>query len=219
VNYGSNVNAFNHQDRSLLSYSVTHFDKSIELTRFLINAGATVSQENLSPNASALDIIEKERISSAYVWFIRSLMARDGINDLEGGHATLRILSLAMSDNPQKMKQHVQRTMMQLGKSRTVNGPLFKQIHAHMITYWVRPHDLRLQAIKTVRKSMGPKRLANVVSVSRLGLPKKLQEFVNFKQFPDTVSNIKPPSFSSQSTDYAMKKAINTYQVKSTSTE
>lgn len=220
VNYGSNVNAFNHQDRSLLSYSVTHFDKSIELTRFLINAGAAVSRANLSPNASTLDIIEKERISSAFVWFVRSLMARDGVNDLEGAHETLCILGATMSENPQAMKQHVQRTMMQLGKSRTVNGPLFRHVHAHMVTYWTRPHDLRLQAVKTVRKSMGPKRLANGLSVSRLGLPKKLQDYVDFKHFPESVSNIiKPASFSSQSTenfDYAIRKAINTYQVKST---
>jgi len=219
VHYGSNVNAFNHRDRSLLSYSVAHFDKSVELTRFLINAGAAVSRTTLPPDASPVDVVEQERTSSAFAWFVRSLVARDGVSDLEGAHETLRLLGAAMSENPRTMRLHVQRTLMQLGKSRTVNGPLFRRLHAHLVTYWTSPHDLRLQAVKTVRKSMGPKRLANGVSVSRLGLPKKLQDYVDFKHFPDSVSNIKPSSFSSQQStenfDYAIRKAINTYQVKS----
>jgi len=178
------VNIFNHQNRSILSFSVIHLDKSFELTRFLINSGATLIQKIYPPNASTIDKIESERISSAFGWFVRSLMAHNVDRELSGAYDTLCLLTVTMSQKPQKMKQHVQRTMMQLGKSKIVNGPLFRILYSHMVTYWARPQELRLLAIKMVRKSMGPKRLANGASIKKLGLPGKLQNFVSFKNFP-----------------------------------
>ncbi|KAK6641537.1 hypothetical protein RUM44_013249 [Polyplax serrata] len=47
IQAGSDVNAANVEGRTLLSYSVQYFDESFELTRLLINSGATVWPLNI----------------------------------------------------------------------------------------------------------------------------------------------------------------------------
>ena len=211
--HGSNVNAINSKDRTLLSYSVSQADKSISLTRFLLNCGAQVWPDVALTSPSTIDALAREKDLSSFTWFLRSLMRNEHVT-LDGAEETLYLLCTVMGEQPVKMKQHVHRTMMQLGKSRSLNGPLFRRIHSVMIPYWARPHDLRYICLRSIRKSLGPKRLSNEHATSRLSLPKKLQHYVELKDVParsdlSSSFNTSPTSFSSQ----ALAKATSrTYQ-------
>ena len=53
-----------------------------------------------------------------------------------------------------------------------------------MIPYWARPQDLRYICLKSIRKSLGPKRLSSGGATSKLSLPKKLQHYVELREVP-----------------------------------
>jgi hypothetical protein len=224
--HGSNVNAINSKDRTLLSFSVTHADRSIALTRLLLNCGAQVWPDVAKSSHSTIDALVREKDLSAFTWFLRSLMRRDQAT-LDGAEETLYLLCVIMGDQPTKMRQHVHRTMMQLGKSRSLNGPLFRRIHAEMIPYWARPQDLRYICLKSIRKSLGPKRLSNESSTSRLSLPKKLQHYVELREVPagidlsssSSVAVTKPPSFSSRQPTEVQRSFQGSYQAYARPTE
>jgi hypothetical protein len=193
------VNAINSRDRSLLSYSVTHGDSSVAVTRLLLNCGAQVWPDVAqSSHSNTIDVLAREKDLSAFTWFLKSLMRREHVT-LSDAEETLYLLCAVMGEQPSKMRQHVHRTMMQLGKSRSLNGPLFRRLHSVMIPYWARPHDLRYICLKSIRKSLGPKRLSAGVATSRLNLPRKLQHYVELKEVA-AASVASPSSFASQQT-------------------
>ena len=197
-----NVNAINSRDRTLLSYSAAHTDNSVSLTRLLLNAGAQVWPDVVTKTShSTIDALAREKDLSAFTWFLKSMMIREHAT-LDGAEETLYLLCAVMGETPVKMRQHVHRTMMQLGKSRNLNGPLFRRIHAEMIPYWARPQDLRYICLKSIRKSLGPKRLSSETATSRLSLPKKLQHYVELREVPprSEVVVTTPSSFSSHTT-------------------
>ena len=116
-----------------------------------------------------------ERAQSAFAAFMREVMRRQS---LEGFEATLELLCHAMGENPARMRAHVPRTMLELGKGAGVNGPLFVRLKERLAPFWSRPQPLRYQCLKRIRRAMGPKRLNNRGSVARLRLPPKLQRAV-----------------------------------------
>ena len=201
---GCDVNAINACDRTILSYSVAHADSSIALTRLLLNSGAQVWPDVAAQTAasqqssSTIDALAREKDLSAFTWFLRALMRREHVT-LDDAEETLYLLCIVMGEQPSRMRQHVHRTMMQLGRSRSLNGPLFRKIHSAMIPYWARPQELRYICLKSIRKSLGPKRLSSGGATSRLSLPKKLQHYVELRDVPsridlDPTSSITSPS-------------------------
>lgn len=122
-----------------------------------------------------------EREQSAFTWFLRSVMGQGPVWFWENCQETLYLLGDVMGEEPARMKCHVTRTMLQLGKGALINGPLFLQIKTALMSYWASPQDLRYQCVKKVRKILGPKRLGPR-SVSGLPLPKKLQKYVRLEE-------------------------------------
>lgn len=177
------VDHVNRKNRSLLSYSVTYADKAVGLTRLLLNTGAGVwpAPDTTSTSASD-DVIQKlttEREQSSFTWFLRSLMDRSCYLDQASG--TLYLLGTKMGEEPVRMKNHVFRTMLHLGKGAARNGALFLQLKLSLMQYWCRPQDLKYQCLKRVRSTVGPKRLARGAA-ARLPLPARLQRYVLLEQ-------------------------------------
>ncbi len=181
------ANSCDSDGRTLLSYSVSHADRSADLTRLLLNHGARVwPTEEVSEGggvaaSSGSDVICKlarERRKSAFAWYLRAAMERhfESTDDCE----TVRLLGLAMGEEPARMRRHVARTMMQLGRGAAVNGPLFLRLKLALLHHWATPPTLRIQCARSVRRSLGPKRL-NDGGVTRLGLPAKLQRFLRLE--------------------------------------
>ena len=206
----NHVNVFN---RTLLSYSVTYGDASSELTRLLLNHGASVwpspevgyggSSENTT--GDIVDQLTKERDMAAFTWFLKSVMER---HSLENTDNTVYLLSTAMGENPQRMKRHVTRIMLQLGKGAAANGSLFLRLKLQMMPYWSKPQDLRYQCMRRIRKSMGPKRLATS-GEKKLRIPTKLQKYIKLEE--RMVSNSTLIDSQYESTVKKMQQSI-TYQ-------
>ena len=96
----------------------------------------------------------------------------------QGFESTLELLCHAMGENPARMRSHVPRTMLELGKGAGVNGPLFVRLKERLAPFWSRPQPLRYQCLRRIRRAMGPKRLSGKGHAAKLRLPPKLQRAV-----------------------------------------
>lgn len=162
LRHGGNANAVNRQGRSLLTYSIYHLDDSVALSRLLLNHGATVwygAKEDLD--------------QSSFSWFLKSVIQ---LRRLDHCGLTLRLLCQVMGESPKRMHAHVLRTMFRHVRCFRVLGPVFLQLKLTMMRYWSQPHDLKYLCWRTVRRSLGPKRI--VAATPRLGLPRPLQKYV-----------------------------------------
>ena len=175
-------NAVNAANRTLLSYAVACGDAAADLTRALLNGGARVwpspevDPDRLS-DGEVVSALAAERDQSAFAAFVREVVRRQS---LEGFEATLDLLAHAMGEEPARMRAHVPRTMLELGKGAGVNGPLFVRLKERLAPFWRRPQPLRYQCLKRIRRAMGPKRLGGGRGghVAKLRLPPKLQRAV-----------------------------------------
>lgn len=151
--------------RSLLTYAVEAGDRALALTRMLVNLGA-------DPEAS-------------FAWYLRSQMSKSELED-DLDEDTLYVLSTAVMEKAgggQGLKAMVDRTMVALGTSKQVHGPLFRKIRGLLAHNWLRPPQLRSLAVKSLRRSLGPKRLSKGHAVmSRLKVPRKLQRFITLEE-------------------------------------
>jgi len=166
-----NVNAVNHEGRSLLSYAVTYLDKTAELTRVLVNHGARVWPEENSLNS--VSGIDRDREQSAFTWFLRAVIHQRGLAYTD---ITLDCLCHEMGRSPVRMKSHVIRVMISEGKFPRVLGPIFAQLKLTMAPFWTEPQHLRYLAWNSVRRSLGPKRLGP--GSQQLGLPTPLTNYL-----------------------------------------
>lgn len=170
---GSDPNAVNSEGRSLLTYSVHYMDESIELTRVLLNGGASVwpqgTHDGTSENASNSDQC------SAFTWFLRSIIRRRKLD--EHCERTLALLSQVMGEHPGRMHAHVMRTMFRHAKCYKVLGPVFYQLKIAMMRYWTQPQDLLFICRKAIRSAVGPERLM-AGETSQLGLPNQIQGYL-----------------------------------------
>merc|ERR1711981_1305252 len=82
-----------------------------------------------------------------------------------------------------RFKAVIDRSMVALGSSPEAHGPLFRRIRGLTAHYWLQPPQLRMLAVKSIRRSLGPKRLSKGQEVmSRLKVPRKLQRFVTLEE-------------------------------------
>ena len=178
------VNRADSAGRTLLTYSVEAGDEAAELTRLLLNHGAHVWPSEAVNARIGGDVVERvavERTRSGFPWYLRSVMSRGAV---AGTEETRRLLCHEMAADPQRMKRHVQRMMMMLGRGAVVNGPLFAQVRMAMMPDWKRPASLRFICVSKIRRQMGPKRLSDGKSAAQLKLPAKLERFVRLEQSP-----------------------------------
>jgi hypothetical protein len=176
-----NVNATNMESKgSLLSYAVQHGDKTAEVTRLLLNSGASVWQEDDSQNSNkrtqkrspnGFSQLSQRRTKnskddSVFKWYLRSLMA--GTTDIKASKQTLYMLCTAMESqqNDTTMGQHVDKTMLELGVAPKINGPLFKKLRAEISPFIAKPQSLRFICIKSIRKSIGKRQRQQMIRVS-----------------------------------------------------
>ena len=185
------INLVNNLNKTILAYSVTHGDKNIELSRLLINNGALIYPEPEQPNNynnsnakseksenEIVEIITKEHQQSVFKSFLAALMEHRDLDDMK---ETLDLLchTMAVDDNPSRMKKHVLRAMLIEGKAFNAHGPLFIRLKRLMAPYWSRPLTLKYSCMKQIRRSMGPKRLSRR-GTSKLSLPGKLQKYIMY---------------------------------------
>ena len=162
---GCDVNHVNLKGRSVLSLSL---DNPV-ITRYLLNSGARVWPT-------------EERNHSAFTWFLRNVIKKCS---LDGYEHVLDLISRAMkvevhddNGNHQRiMRNHVTSTMMYLGRNYDVIGPIFKQVLARVSPYWNRPPSLKQICFVKIRRTLGPKKIAQG-AVGSLRLPKKIQNYL-----------------------------------------
>ena len=167
----SNLDLQDAKGRTLLSYAAEAGDQCIGLTRLLINLGASTHSDQLGKEAE-----------SAFAWFLRAQMRglHDGLDE-----DTLYVLCTAMAAEvgPGRLKAVIDRSMVALGSSPEAHGPIFRRIRGLTAHFWLRPPQLRSIAVKSIRRSLGPKRLSKGHEVmSRLKVPRKLQRFVTLEE-------------------------------------
>lgn len=191
-------NVANHEGRSLLTYSVSYLDDSIALTRLLLNHGASVWNDGITKekeggphneSLAAMPSVSSLTLSggagnngsvdhhSAFSWFLKAVIYR---RRLENCSETLRHLALVMGESPRRMHAHVLRTMFRHVRCFRVLGPVFLQLKMGMMRHWSQPQGLKYLCWRTIRRSVGPRRLATG-GVTQLGLPKPLQNYVLMK--------------------------------------
>ncbi|CAL4179498.1 unnamed protein product, partial [Meganyctiphanes norvegica] len=162
IKAGTPVDAVNNEGRTLLTYSVEHLDKSISLTRLLVNSGASVWGAN-----------QHNQGHSAFVWFLKAVIAK---RTLENSSQTLFIISFLMSDQPKQMQQHVIRSMIMHSKCYKVLGPIFLELKNLMSPHWSQPQSLSLSCCRSIRKTLTPKRIQH--GTTELPLPTTLHNLL-----------------------------------------
>lgn len=174
LDYKASLNALDAKGRSLLTYAVEAGDQCLALTRFLINLGAKTFSDQLVNEAA----------SSAFAWFLRAQMRKSKVQNLD--EESLYVLGTAIMSEGHDLgfKAIVDRTMVALGSSREVHGPLFRRLRGLLAPYWLQPLQLRQLAVHSLRRSLGPKRLSKGPEqmMSRLKVPRKLQRYITLEE-------------------------------------
>ena len=171
--HGCDVNSMDGSGRTLLSHSVTYLDLAAEVTRVLVNHGGRVWPGDSPTSPASVESLTQDREQSAFTWFLRTLIQT---NNLAGAESTLNSLSHEMGRDPARMKSHVMRVMLAEGKHPKVLGPLYLKLKLAMCPFWDEPQHLRYLAWNSIRRSIGPKRLAT--SSKQLGLPLPLRKYL-----------------------------------------
>ncbi len=173
ISKSCDVNRMSRSGRTLLSHSVTYLDLAAEVTRILVNHGGRVWPGAAPASPASVESLIQDREQSAFTWFLRSLIQT---NNLAGAESTLNSLSHEMGQDPGRMKSHVKRVMLAEGKHPKVLGPLYLKLKLAMCPFWDEPQHLRYLAWNSIRRSIGPKRLA--ASSKQLGLPLSLRKYL-----------------------------------------
>ena len=200
LEYKASLNALDAKGRSLLTYSVEAGDRCLALTRFLINLGAKTFRYAFKMYYIDLflfkilkwnplrfsDQLGNEAASSAFAWFLRAQMRKSKGQNLD--EDSLYVLGTAIKSEGHDLgfKAIVDRTMVALGSSREVHGPLFRRLRGLLAPYWLQPLQLQKLAVHSLRRSLGPKRLSTagheLMLMSRLKVPRKLQRYITLEE-------------------------------------
>lgn len=187
VEHHASLDALDAKGRSLLTYAVEAGDRCLAITRLLINLGAKTFSDQLGNEAG----------SSAFAWFLRAQMRKipkgQNFEILDLDEDSLYVLGTAIIAEAHDLgfKAIVDRTMVALGTSREVHGPLFRRLRGLLAPYWLQPLQLRQLAVHSLRRSLGPKRLsttnkkghnAELLMSARLKVPLKLQRYIMLEE-------------------------------------
>lgn len=189
---GSQPDASNAEGRTLLAYSVSHVDEAIELSRLLINAGASVwplAGETSTEQAASSDVAGPSTsstestpapVDSIFTCYLRAIMRKRRLD--EACFQTLSLIAQSMGEQPSRMHTHVMRTMFDHARCVRVLGPVFLQMKLTMSQHWGQPQSLQTLARTTFRKhALCSQQPLNRPSLEELGLPLPLQKFVLYE--------------------------------------
>jgi len=177
VEHHASLDALDAKGRSLLTYAVEAGDRCLAITRLLINLGAKTFSDQLGHEAA----------SSAFAWFLRAQMRKPKGRDLDEDSLYVLGTAIIAESHDLGFKAIVDRTMVALGTSREVHGPLFRRLRGLLAPYWLQPLQLRQLAVHSLRRSLGPKRLskghnAELMMSARLKVPLKLQRYITLEE-------------------------------------
>ena len=150
---------------SLLAYSLSHQDVSIELTRTLLNHDAHVLPASSSAAAS----------SSPFRVFLSSVVRSQS---LVGAGETLALLGEVMGRFPARMKAHVPACL--LAEARYPNLQtvrLFREVQERLAPYWSSPSSLLHLSLHASRRRLGLKRLNS----GKLPVAPRLANYLSFR--------------------------------------
>ena len=210
-NHGKiNVNATNKSGGTILFYTVSLGDAAVDITRLLLNNGATVwsNHANISTKTKIVSATPSDGLESpnsptynqqdddsAFKWYLRSLMS--GKTTIKSSKQTLYMLCTAMQSQEYStaghhstMGQHIDRAMVELGVAPKLNGPLFRHLRSEIAPYITRPQSLRFICIKSIRKSIGNRQRQQIMNraLKRLKQNAPLQKQSN-RHSPRLINN------------------------------
>ncbi|XP_018019103.1 uncharacterized protein LOC108675592 [Hyalella azteca] len=157
---GAEVDAANDQGRTLLSYSLCCGDRSLALTRLLLNHGADIWG---NPH--------HDWDHSAFLYLFKTAMLCRSVAPLT---ATLSLIGRLMSGQPRRMRLHLQRNVTRHGRCHAVLSGVSTELVRFMEPYYKRPQPLGALAALAIRGAL-PSTSSVAASVARLPLPHKLQ--------------------------------------------
>jgi len=170
---GADVDVEDDDHQTLLSHSVASLDAACDLTRLLLNYGASVWHAT----DHATDFNLPHRGESPFGTFLQAVVRCRCVDEaLE----TTALLGRIMGARPEAMRRLVLRSMISHGRHVRVLGPVFLRIKSLLSPYWRQPQRLRYHAWSTIRKTMRPSNL--VQELQQLGLPPALNRFINLEE-------------------------------------
>lgn len=171
LDQGADPNHRNVCGWSALAYSVIHQDSSLNLTRSLLNCGGKIlpfDDKDMQTDQPYLPL----RV------LLRSIIK---CQSLDNARESIKILGQVMSQNPKKMKEHVQTSIVAEGSLITSNAPvLFEEIQSTLSYFWLRPKPLLHLSLQASRRKLGLKRL-NSGSLKALFVAPRIQNYLSFK--------------------------------------
>lgn len=171
LDHGADPNHRNICGWSALAYSAIHQDSSLSLTRSLLNSGAKI-----------LPVDDKDKLTDQPYLPLRVLL-RSVVKcqSLDNARESVKIFGQVMSQDANKMKEHVLASMVAEGSLKTSNAPeLFKEIQSTLSYFWLRPKPLLHLSLQASRRKLGLKRL-NSGSLKALFVAPRIQNYLSFK--------------------------------------
>lgn len=165
LNHGADPNSKNCQQRTLLAYSMSYLDDSLNVTRLLINYGAVVWTMEWD-----------DADHSAFAWYLKAVINQSRYHNCS---QTLELLCRVMGTNPQRMYSHMLRTMFRQVRCFRILGPVFLEIKHTMMRYWTGPPKLKYLCWKTLRRSIHPSNVER--GAPSLGLPSCLERYLTME--------------------------------------
>jgi len=150
---------------SLLAYSLSHQDVSIELTRTLLNHDAYVLPASSVAVAS----------SSPFRVFLSSVVRSQS---LANAGETLALLGEVMGRLPARMKAHVPACLLAEARYPNLHTlAVFREVQERLAPYWSSPSSLLHLSLHASRRRLGLKRLNS----GKLGVAPRLANYLSFR--------------------------------------
>lgn len=162
---GAEVDDANCEGRTLLSYSLSHGDKALGLTRLLLDHGANIWGSQ-----------GKDNDQSAFLRIFTTAMQLHSLSPLL---RSLHLICRLMSSQPGRMRAHLQRNMTSHGRCHVVYKGLSSELLRLMEPYYKQPQSLSSLAALAAREALPP-RGDKVRALEQLPLPPKLRRQMLF---------------------------------------
>ena len=150
---------------SLLAYSLSYQDASIELTRTLLNHGVSI----LPASSTSVPA------SSPFRVFLSSVVRAQS---LTGASETLSLLGQVMGRSPARMKAHVLASLVAEGRYHNLQTlTVFQEVKETLDPYWNRPSSLLHLSLHASRRRLGLKRL----NCGKLPVAPRLANYLSYR--------------------------------------